>query len=232
MPRRRRPPRAGALNELPPMQIAAQIATLQGLFYAAALVLMLFTALVSGNSFSLDLILGWDRLRGDTTQGWLLSFVWLFDGGFCMAVAIVVFVARSKLVPDFALTVHFLHLLLTALYSRSLPRFAMWWATMLASSALAVGLGIWGCRYRELQPVFFGGGRILGAGGSGHTPQPSREQVSLEDGADAAEDGGLLAHNDEEMGYPSRGRGRGRGRDVSGPSAAGEYEMSRMSAKS
>ena len=37
---------------------------------------------------------------------------------------------------------------------------------MLASAGISVGLGIWGCQYRELQPVFFGGGRILGAGSS------------------------------------------------------------------
>lgn len=84
MARRRRPPRAGALTELPPLKIAAQIATLQVLYYVAALVLMLFTALVAGMSFSLDLILGWDRVRGDTTQGWLIAFVWLLNGGFCM----------------------------------------------------------------------------------------------------------------------------------------------------
>lgn len=81
----------------------------------------------------------------------------------------VVLVARSKLVPDFALTIHFLHLLFTCLYTRSLPRHSMWWLTMLASSATAVGLGMWGCRYRELQPVFFLGGRILGSGTSGPT---------------------------------------------------------------
>lgn len=87
MPRRRRPPRAGALGELPPLKIAAQIATLQALFYVAALALMLFTTLVAGTSFSLDLIFSWDRVRGDTTQGWLMAFVWILDGGFCMYVS-------------------------------------------------------------------------------------------------------------------------------------------------
>lgn len=84
MPRRRRPPRAGALSELQPLKIAAQIATLQALYYVAALVLMLFTALVAGMRFGLDMVLGWDRVRGDTTQGWVLAFVWVLDGGLCM----------------------------------------------------------------------------------------------------------------------------------------------------
>ncbi|PFH62890.1 hypothetical protein XA68_11209 [Ophiocordyceps unilateralis] len=156
MARRRRPPRAGALSELQPMKIATQIAILQSVFYLAAFVLLLFTALVAGFPFRLDLLFGWDLVRGDTTRGWLLAFVWILDGGLVTAVGIVLFVARSKLVPDFALTVHLLHLVFTTLYSRALPAHSMWWLAMLASSAVAVTLGTWGCRYRELQPVFFG----------------------------------------------------------------------------
>lgn len=84
MARRRKPPRAGALTELPPLKIAGQIAVLQVLYYLVALILMLFTALVSGLGFSLDLILGWQAVRGDTTRGWLMAFVWVLDGGMCM----------------------------------------------------------------------------------------------------------------------------------------------------
>ncbi|KAG8405770.1 hypothetical protein J3458_021704 [Metarhizium acridum] len=214
MARRRKPPRAGALSELQPLKIATQIATLQALYYTTAGVLMLFTALVAGMSFSVDMILGWDAVRGDTTQGWLLSFIWLIDGGLCMAVAIVVLIARSKLVPDFALTIHFLHLLFTALYTRSLPRHSMWWMTMMASAAAAVALGIWGCRYRELQPVFFGGGRILGSNSA--PAAASNSQAAAEEGQAGLDDAGA-----EDDGF-SRGRGRGRGR---GKDGAGEYEM-------
>lgn len=84
MARRRKPPRAGALTELPPLKIAGQIAALQALYYLVALVLMLFTALVSGMRFSLDLVLGWEVVRGDNTHGWLMAFVWVLDGGLCM----------------------------------------------------------------------------------------------------------------------------------------------------
>lgn len=127
------------------------------------------------------------------------------------AVALVVLISRSKLVPDFAITIHFLHLVITSLYTGRIPRHAMWWATMLASAALSAGLGIWGCQYRELQPVFFGGRRILGA-----TPTAATQA----DGGEGA--GNDDVEGDEEMGF-SRGRGRGRGRD-----GAGEYEMAQM----
>jgi hypothetical protein len=87
MPRRRRPPRSGALSELQPLRILGQIATLQALYYAGALFLMLFNALVAGTPFSLDLVLGWKAVRGDTTQGWLMGFIWVLDGGLLMLVS-------------------------------------------------------------------------------------------------------------------------------------------------
>lgn len=87
MTRRRRPPRPGALAELPPLKILSQIAALQALYYAAALVLMVFTVLVAGTKFNMDLVFGWDAVRGDTTQGWLMGFIWLLDGGLLMCVS-------------------------------------------------------------------------------------------------------------------------------------------------
>lgn len=139
------------------------------------------------------------------------------------AIAIVILIARSKLVPDFALTIHFLHLLLTSLYTRSLPTNAMWWLAMAGSSALSVGLGMWGCRYRELQPVFFGGGRILG---NNPTPAAVRRKSGVQHDDDGhehdgeGEEGGAGA-GDEELGLGRGGRGRGRER-------RDEYEMVKM----
>jgi hypothetical protein len=86
MARRRRPPRPGALAELPPLKIISQIAALQGLYYGAALILMLFTVLVAGQKFTMNLVFGWDAVRGDTTQGWLIGFIWVLNGGLMMCV--------------------------------------------------------------------------------------------------------------------------------------------------
>ncbi|KAL1875947.1 hypothetical protein VTK73DRAFT_9658 [Phialemonium thermophilum] len=213
MARRRRPPRPGALTELPPLKILTQILALQGLYYLSALVMMLFTALVAGMRFRPDLVFGWRAVRGDTTQGWLMAFVWLLDGGLFMSVAIVMLVMRSKLVLDFALTLHAIHLLVVTLYTRRLPRNAMWWATMAASSAVSVTLGIWGCRYRELKPISFGGG-------GGGTVNGGNGEGSNRGGPSSGEELGI--DGDEELGF-SRGRGRGRWRD-----GGGEYEMVTM----
>lgn len=80
MPRRRRPPRPGALADLSPLRILTQIVVLQVSYYAAAAILILFTALVAGQKPSLDLLLDWHNLRGDVTTGWTLGLCWLLDG--------------------------------------------------------------------------------------------------------------------------------------------------------
>ncbi|KAK3321525.1 integral membrane protein S linking to the trans Golgi network-domain-containing protein [Apodospora peruviana] len=219
MPRRRRPPRPGALTELPPLKILGQIAALQGLYYLAALVLMCFTALVAGTGFSADLVFGWAPVRGDTTQGWLMAFIWVLDGGMLMALAIILLIGRSKLVLDFALSLHVIHLVVVTLYTGGrLPSHTAWWLAMAASSAVAGALGTWGCRYRELKPIAFGGHSSSGATGGGGVDGGARRQSGA--GGAGAADG------DVEQGY-SRGRGRGRGRD-----GAGEYEMVKMNGDS
>ncbi|KAI0016559.1 integral membrane protein S linking to the trans Golgi network-domain-containing protein [Xylariomycetidae sp. FL0641] len=202
MPRRRKPPRSGAIAELPPLRILAQIAALQGIYYVAAMILMSFTTLVAGSKFTLDLVFGWASLRGDTTQGWLIGFVWLCCSG-AVVIALVALISRSKLVLDFALTLHIIHLLVVFFYTGFLPRHAAWWFTMIASIGVTVVGGTYGCRWRELRPISFGGKS------SNHADM----QSALENGTANGDPG------DEEMGF-SRGRGRGRGRD-----GAGEYEM-------
>lgn len=93
MVRRRRPPRSGALTELRPLKILSQIAALQIIYYLAATILILFTTLVSGTKFSLDLIFSWRDVRADATTGWVWGFIWLFDGG------LVVYVLLYPLSP-------------------------------------------------------------------------------------------------------------------------------------
>ncbi|KAI9049427.1 hypothetical protein LZ554_006461 [Drepanopeziza brunnea f. sp. 'monogermtubi'] len=206
MARRRRPPRPGAMTELPPLKILSQILLLQALFYVAAAALILFTALVAGRRFSLDLVLSWRSLRGDTTVGWMLGLVWLLNS-LISAIGILLLISRSKLVPDFAISLHLIHLLVVSLYSHSIPQNLLWWILQLSSAALMTALGVWACQWRELRPINFGGGGGGVAAGSSAA------------GAAVPADGGEGPAGDEELGL-GRGRGRGRGRD-----GAGEYEM-------
>ncbi|MCJ1381921.1 hypothetical protein MMC17_005033 [Xylographa soralifera] len=192
---RRRPPRAGALADLPPLKILSQIAMLQAAWYVVATVMILFTSLVAGKAFSVDLVLSWRSLRGDTTVGWTLGLCWLLDS-LVLVILLLLLVSRSKLVPDFALTVHFIHLLVTSLYARALPTHLLWWGLQACSAALMVSLGVWACQWRELRPMSFG---------------KAKETPGLEEGR---------GEEEGEASVFGRGRGRGRGRD-----GAGEYEM-------
>lgn len=122
-------------------------------------------------------------------------------------IAMMSFIGRSKLVLDFALTLHFIHLVIVTFYTGFLPRHVAWWATLILSSVVTVIGGTYGCRWRELRPISFGGNGRNAANGEGSS------QAATENRNTGGEPG------DEEMGF-SRGRGRGRGRD-----GAGEYEM-------
>lgn len=75
--RRRKPPRAGALTDLPPLKIIRSIVLLQLFFYLIATTLIIFTTLVAGQRFDLGLIFDWRTVRGDNTVGWMLGIVWL-----------------------------------------------------------------------------------------------------------------------------------------------------------
>lgn len=102
--------------------------------------------------------------------------------------------SRSKLVPDFTLTLHFVHLVVTSLYSRSVPRNWLWWLLQAASAGLMTGLGVWTCRWRELQPISFGNGGAGGEEGGSHNGKVA--------------DGDLVVQGEEEV---QRGKGRGAG---------------------
>ncbi|KAJ5492992.1 hypothetical protein N7539_001738 [Penicillium diatomitis] len=200
MPARRRPP-AGSRSDLPPLKIIRKILLLQAAYYVCAFVLILFTTIIYGTPFSLNLVLGWDYLRGDTTIGWMLGLVWILNG-VINVIFLLLLVSRSKLVPDFALTIHFLHLVATVVYTRSIPTNLLWWGLQFASAGIMTLLGMWACQHRELQPISFGGFAGLGGDNSASTLQPSSSDAHLE-----------------------AGFGRGRGRERSLQSGFDEYEM-------
>jgi hypothetical protein len=100
---------------------------------------------------------------------------------------ILLLIARSKLVLDFALTVHFIHLIVTSLYSHGIPANLLWWMLQICSATVMTSVGVWACQWRELKPINFGG-------------KPTAKQPAVED---------------DGVGE-SRGRGRGRGRDGAG----------------
>jgi len=128
---------------------------------------------------------------------------------------LLLLLARSKLVLDFTLTLHLLHLLTTTFYTRALPRNLLWWALQaLSAGVMAVG-GVWACRWRELRPMSFGGGES----GRGREGRGGGREIS---GGGADREEGGRGDGEEEGGYEIGGKGRGRGR---GRDGGGLYEM-------
>ncbi len=218
MARRRRPPRPGALADLAPFRIFTQILALQASYYGVALILIVFTTVVAGQHPSVGLLFDWHNLRGDVTTGWTLGLCWMLDSlityvyqhlrrrdtstNSCGSVIpILLLIARSKLVPDFALTIHFVNLLITSVYTRAIPLNPYWWFIQASSAALMIALGIWACQWRELKPMAFGG---AGGARKGKNKEATNGHVPDAEGGE-----GFVT-----------GSGRGRGRD-----GAGAYEM-------
>ena len=81
-------------------------------------------------------------------------------------ILLLILVARSKLVLDFVLTLHFIHLVITSAYTRLIPANALWWLLQAGSISFMLAGGMWFCRWRELQPMAFGkAGEAKGANG-------------------------------------------------------------------
>lgn len=209
----RRAPHPSAIR-LTPLRIATQILLLQVGYYAIATALILFTSLSAGKRFSFSLVLSWHSLRGDTTVGWTLGLCWLMSSVFGVLLLLLI-VSRSKLVLDFTLTLHLINLILTSIYTRSLPRNLLWWLLQFASAGLMTLGGLWACQWRELRPVKFGGSAASNNSKSSGGGARGQEEVAARAG-----DEGVLEQGEGE-GYEVGGhRGRGRGRD-----GGGLYEM-------
>ena len=144
-------------------------------------------------------------------MGWTLGLCWMLNA-FLGVIWLMVFVGRSKLVLDFALTVHGVHLLLVSAWTGGLPGNLLWWGLQMGSVALMVGGGVWSCRWRELRPISFGGGSSKG----------TTDEMANGQGEEARRESAEGRDIEEGVGY-GRGRGRGKGRD-----GGGQYEMIRM----
>lgn len=131
-------------------------------------------------------------------------------------ILLLLLVNRSKLIPDFALTIHFIHFLVVSLYTHELPSNLLWWGLQGTSAGLMIILGIWACQWRELQPLSFGGF----AGKAKTTAALGPHELGGEDGHNAvASDDGVFFR------MLSRVRRNTLGGDSGG---RGDYELADM----
>ncbi|KAK9449469.1 integral membrane protein S linking to the trans Golgi network-domain-containing protein [Limtongia smithiae] len=145
---------SGRYDSFAPTRLAMQICILQSLYYVTAAALLLFTCLVSGTPFTLELLLSWRGIRIDNTIGWTICLVWCLNSIFNV-LYLTLFVGRSKLVFDFVLTIHGINLVITSLYTASFPISVIWWLMQIISIFIMLSLGTWTSRWRELSVLYF-----------------------------------------------------------------------------
>ena len=153
----------------------------------------------------------------DNTGGWTLGLCWMLNS-LVSAIFLLLFVSRSKLVPDFALTIHFLHFLLVSLFSREIPKNFSWWLLQAASSSVMIALGVWACQRRELRPLAFGG---IATTKAKTTAALGPHELMNEDGVE----GGVAATSGEGVFLRMLSRVR---RGAVGANARGDYELADM----
>lgn len=143
-----------ASNMLAPRQLLQQILVMQGIYYLIGFILILFTCIVSGDSFTMSMVFSWEPVRIDTTMGWTLFLLWLLDTFFSV-LGLTVVVGRSKLALDFTLTLHGIHFMVCWCVAGKFPASKLWWGLQVVSVLLMLLLGTWSTQWRELRATFF-----------------------------------------------------------------------------
>ncbi|KAJ3164032.1 hypothetical protein HDU88_005685 [Geranomyces variabilis] len=139
-------------SKFDPILLSAQIVALQCTYYLTASLHIFLLELLTGSPITLAHVLSSSELRTDTVLGWALSLGMLLNAG-AAAYALLIIVERSRLCVDFSVTLHFLHLLATSVYSRGVPRNLWWWVVMMLSM---LGVAVGGeklCLRKEMQPI-------------------------------------------------------------------------------
>ncbi|OXT10960.1 hypothetical protein B9K06_26340, partial [Bacillus sp. OG2] len=80
-------------------------------------------------------------------------FLWLLNALFSV-ILITFIIGRSKLVWDFALTIHFINLVIVW-FTSGFPKNIYWWLLQCVSLILMMILGIYTTRWIELRDTFF-----------------------------------------------------------------------------
>ncbi|KAI8806313.1 integral membrane protein S linking to the trans Golgi network-domain-containing protein [Cladochytrium replicatum] len=135
-----------------PILIASQIVFVQAAGYVSGSLAILLVELLVGSPIRLNHLLSFTEVRLDTVFGWCILGANVLNASILACVLLIV-VQRSKLCLDFACTQHFIHLIVTSMYSGRIPNTLVWWLqTGFTLAIMALG-GEYLCMRRELEPI-------------------------------------------------------------------------------
>ncbi|OAD70628.1 hypothetical protein PHYBLDRAFT_94293, partial [Phycomyces blakesleeanus NRRL 1555(-)] len=135
-----------------PLLIIAQIISLQSLSYLLVSLALIIALALTGSEITLDAILSDQEIRMDAVSGWTLALVW-FLHAFLAIPLLVLIVQRAKLILDFVLTMHGIHLVAVWIYRKQLPTGGVWWLLQLVHALIMTLGGEWACMRREMEPI-------------------------------------------------------------------------------
>ncbi|KAI7863721.1 integral membrane protein S linking to the trans Golgi network-domain-containing protein, partial [Spinellus fusiger] len=92
-------------------------------------------------------------IRIDTVSGWTLALVWCIHAVLAIPVLVLV-LQRAKLVLDFVVTMHGLHLVIVFMYRHTLPTSGLWWLLQIIHCLIMTLGGEWACMQQEMKPIF------------------------------------------------------------------------------
>ncbi|KAG0674845.1 hypothetical protein C6P40_002008 [Pichia californica] len=134
-------------------KLTGQIILLQIFYYFTAIVSFYITSMLLGWNFELSWIWSWRIITLENSLGLTLMFLWLLNALFSV-ILITFIIGRSKLVWDFALTIHFINLVIVW-FTSGFPKNIYWWLLQCVSLILMMILGIYTTRWIELRDTFF-----------------------------------------------------------------------------
>lgn len=134
-------------------KLSIQIAILQIFYYITAFIMISSTCLLLGWGFHFSWIWKWDIITIENSLGLTLSILWLINA-LLSTFFIAFIIGRSKVVWDFATTIHFIHLVIVWICS-GFPKSIYWWSLQLVSVLLMIILGTYMSRWIELRDTFF-----------------------------------------------------------------------------
>ncbi|KAI9008916.1 integral membrane protein S linking to the trans Golgi network-domain-containing protein [Phycomyces nitens] len=126
----------------------------------------------ASKQITLDAILSDEEIRMDAVSGWTLALVW-FLHAFLAIPLLVLIIQRAKLILDFVLTMHGIHLVAVWIYRKQIPTGGVWWALQVIHALIMTLGGEWACMRREMEPIMM-------------TAKPKKPQTSSSSTAAAA----------------------------------------------
>lgn len=134
-------------------RLAIQIVILQVFYYINGLLIFWITATLLGWKDFKGLLFSFQEITVSNSFGLTLIVLWMINS-LLTIVFMTIIIGRSKLVWDFALTIHFIHLVLVC-YSCGFPWNGYWWMLQIIDILMMVGLGTYFTRWFELRDKFF-----------------------------------------------------------------------------